>query len=466
MEPFELSATQALDALAKREISSRELVQSSIQRIEETRLINAVCTSIPDLALKAAETSDRKRSSGATLGRLEGLPVLHKDLIDTAGIRTTYGSAAFKDHVPQTDAEVVSRIANAGAITLGKTNTPQFGTGGHTHNEVFGTTLNPFDLSKSAGGSSGGSASALGAQVVSLATGTDMAGSLRIPSSFCGTVGLRPSPGMVPWRPTKMAWFPFVAAGPMARNVDDLALLMSVMAGHDPRTVISFSGSGEIFADLSKHAPKKWRVAWAPQIAGLPVDEEVLLKLAEVLEVLKSMDVELTEAEPDLSDAHEAFMVWRTWYYATQYGELLKASPMVLDEATASNTEAGLKLTSEQLGNAEHKRSRLHDSTVKFFDDFDILITPCTPTTAFDATEKWPRKVAGQEMNSYLDWMRHLYYLTAAGVPALSLPVGLGTSGLPVGIQIVSAPRRDLDVLLFAKQLEKYIGPLPHTPIF
>lgn len=457
-----MSATDLRAALGAGEVSAREVVRAHIERIEAVdRQINAVCTTTFERALSAAERADARYAGREPLPALHGLPIVHKDLLDTAGVRTTYGSVAHADHVPDRDALIVSRARDAGAIMLGKSNTPQFGTGGHTRNALFGTTRNPWDPTRSAGGSSGGSAAALAAGMCPLATGTDMAGSLRIPASFCHVVGLRPSPGRIPYLPTDMQWFPYVTAGPMARTVGDVALLLSAVAGPDPHASISLDLPmtdlvGRLAVDVAG-----WRVAWAPRIAGLPVDPEVETALAVLPPIVATLGAGVREAEPDLTGADEAFLVWRAWYYATRYGELLRRNPEVLDESTATNTRDGLRVTGEDLGRAEHRRSVLYRTVSEFFDAVDVLIMPCTPVVPFPVDQWRPSTVGGRPMDGYLDWMRHLYLLTATGLPSMSLPVGRTAAGLPIGVQLVGPPRGDRRLLQFAHALEAALRPIP-----
>lgn len=460
-----MSAVDLAAALRAGELSAREVVGLHIARIEACDgVVNALCTRTFDQAMEAAGRADERHASGGTLPPLHGLPIVHKDLLDTAGVRTTYGSGAFAEHVPTEDATIVHRAARCGAIMLGKTNTPQFGTGGHTSNALFGTTRNPWDLERTVGGSSGGSAAALAAGMSPLATGTDMAGSLRIPASFCNVVGVRPSPGRIPYLPTDMQWFPFITAGPMGRSVRDAALLLSATAGPDPHASISLDEPFDrLLADLETDV-SGWRVAWAPQIAGLPVDDDVLAAISPLRQVLDDLGVCVRDTEPDLSGAEEAFRLWRAWFYATQFGALLRERPGVLDDATASNIAEGLALTGDEIGRAEHLRSALFRRVAEFFDSIDILVMPCTPVGAFAADVWHPATVAGRPMDTYLDWMRHLYFMSVAGVPSMSLPAGFTADRSPIGVQLVAGPRRDRALLQFAHALEVARGPLSPCP--
>ncbi|WP_283135201.1 amidase [Rhizohabitans arisaemae] len=450
------SAVELAALLRHGEVSAVEVLDAHLTRIaEQNPVVNAVCTLSEERARAEARRADDRRARGEYLGALHGLPILHKDLTETAGVRTTYGSAAFADNIPAEDSVIVARAAKAGAVMLGKTNTPQFGTGGHTRNALFGTTVNPYDPARSAGGSSGGSAAALATGMAPLATGSDMGGSLRIPAAFCNVVGFRPSPGLVPLLPTSMDWFPYVVVGPMARSVNDLALLLSAIAGPDESAAISIESGGDRFAPPINGAVSKLRVAWAPRIAGLPVDGDVRAVLDRLGKVVAGLGCETVADEPDLSGAEEAFRTWRAWYYATNFATLLRERPEVLDDATAANTRAGLALSGADLGRAELLRTTLRQRMTEFFRRYDILVMPCVPVAPFPADSWYPATVDGAPMDTYLDWMRHLYYITATGLPALSLPAGFTEGGLPVGVQIVSGPRRDLDVLRFARALEE-----------
>lgn len=441
--------------IATGQVSAREVLDAHLGAIDsQNPTINAVCTLSRERAFQDANRADQAFARGESLGLLHGVPILHKDLLDTAGVTTTYGSRAFAQHVPDVDSLIVARTAAAGAVMLGKTNTPQFGTGGHTTNQLFGTTLNPHDVSRTAGGSSGGSAAALAARMAPLATGTDMAGSLRIPAAFCGVVGLRPSPGRIPWWPASSAQIPYVVAGPMARTVTDVALLLSATAGPDPRADLSLPEPGSVFgAEHLGLEPGRLKVAWAPQIGGLPVAPEVAGVLARIPEVLACGGVEVTEAEPDLAGAEEAFRVWRAWYYAESFGALLRERPDVLDEFTAANVREGLALQAVDLERADALKAALTARTDAFFAEYDALLMPCAPVLPFSAERRTPETIDGSPLASYLDWMRHLFYITATGLPAVSLPAGLA-EGLPVGVQIVTGPGRDLEALQLARLLE------------
>ena len=450
------SAVELRSMLANGEVSAAEVLDSHLARIERHNpTVNAVCTLSEDRARAEARRADDRWARREPLGPLHGLPILHKDLLDTAGVRTTYGSLAYADHRPASDALIVERAAQAGAVMAGKTNTPPFGTGGHTHNALFGTTVNPYDTTRSAGGSSGGAAAALACGMAPLATGTDMAGSLRIPAAMGNVVGMRPSPGRIPWLPASLSWFPYVVMGPMARTVDELALLLSATAGPDRRAPISLHEPAGQFAPPLRSGAGQLRVAWAPALAGLPIDAEVRGVLDGLGPALDEIGARVEQAEPDLSGADEAFLTWRAWYYATNYGELLRASPELVDEFTAQNTRDGLALSGADLGRAELLRTALQLRLAEFFTSYDILILPAAPVPAFDARAPYPATIAGVPQAGYLDWMRHLYYITATALPAISLPAGFTAAGLPVGVQIVAGPRRDLDALRFARALEQ-----------
>ncbi|WP_449065031.1 amidase family protein [Planomonospora algeriensis] len=347
-----LTAVEMLELLRTRQVSAVELLEAHLRRIEEANpAVNAIVTLAAERARAEAAAADRDLARGVWRGPLHGLPVAHKDLTDTAGIRTTYGSPIFAGHVPARDALIVRRMREAGAITVGKTNTPEFGTGSHTVNEIFGATRNPYDLSRSAGGSSGGAAAALACGMVPLADGSDMGGSLRNPASFCNVVGLRPTPGRVPSPSPTAAWFTLGVSGPMARTVADLTLLMSVVAGFDPASPLSVAESGAVFTEpLDLLDLTGLRVAWSPDLGGLPVDAETARVTATAPAVLEGLGARVERVDLDLSGAEEAFRTYRAWYYLLSYGDL---PPERLGENVRWNVERGREVTGTDLARAE-----------------------------------------------------------------------------------------------------------------
>ncbi|GHH62237.1 amidase [Streptosporangium violaceochromogenes] len=450
-----LTAIEMLELLRAGQVGAVELLDAHLRRIEEVNpRVNAIVTLTAERALAEAKEADRDLARGRVRGPLHGLPVAHKDLTDTAGIRTTYGSPLFANHVPEHDSPIVRRMRAAGAVTIGKTNTPEFGTGSHTVNELFGATRNPYDLSRSAGGSSGGAAAALAAGMVPLADGSDMGGSLRNPASFCNVVGLRPTPGRVP-SPSPSAWFTLGVAGPMARTVADLALLMSVIAGFDAASPLTVTEGGEVFAGALETDPRGLRVAWSPDLGGLPVDEETARVTARAPAVLAELGARVEPVELDLSDAEEAFRTYRAWYYALAYGDLPREA---LGPNVRWNVERGLEVTGAGLARAERLRSGLYRRMARFFETHDFLVAPVSQVPPFPVEEPYVTEIGGRALPDYLAWMRSAYWISVLHAPAISVPCGFTSGGLPVGVQIVGRPFDDLGVLRLAHAFERATG--------
>ena len=319
--------------------------------------VNAVVTLASDTALAEAEAADRTLARGDGVGPLHGLPVAHKDLFVTAGLKTTFGSRVFADHVPTETSLIVERERRAGAITLGKTNTPEFGAGSQTFNEVFGATRNPYDLTKTCGGSSGGSAVALATGMVPIADGSDLGGSLRNPASFCNVVGLRPTPGRVPSWPDAAPWFPFSVAGPMARTVGDVALLLDAVAGPDSRAPLSVGIPAVPCLDALSRNFRDVRVAWSPDLGGLPVEPDVTAVLERQRGTFESLGCLVDNGCPDFSGADTVFTTWRAWVYDVLFGETLDRHPGMLKDTVVWNIEAGRRLSGSYLANAERARA-------------------------------------------------------------------------------------------------------------
>lgn len=444
-----LDATDLAARLRRREISAREVVQAHLDRIAQVNpAINAIVTLDPEGALTAAADADDRLTRGAAVPPLHGLPIAFKDTHLTRGMRTTFGSPLFADHIPDEDDLLVDRLQRAGAIRLGKTNVPEFAAGSHTFNPIFGTTRNPYDTSRSAGGSSGGAAAALAAGLQPLADGSDMGGSLRNPASFCNVVGLRPTPGRVPPHPGADLWGTLAVPGPMGRTVADTALLLSAMAGPDPRCPISLETPGAAFRVPLDRELRGLRIAWAPDLGGFaPPDPDVHSVLESQLSVLEELGCRIESACPDLTGADEAFRTLRAHSFDLSFGELLDSDRQALKPSLIWNIEQGRRLTTADLTTATTIHSRLHLDTLDFFSRYDLLLAPVSQVTPFDAELEYPREVAGQATETYLDWMRSAYLISILGVPALSVPAGFTPDGLPVGLQFIGAPRADLAVL-------------------
>ncbi|MEU7204348.1 amidase [Streptomyces sp. NPDC045470] len=458
-----LTYTDATDLAARirrREVSAREVVQAHLDRIERVNpRVNALVSLDPEGAMAAAAAADEHLARGGTAGPLHGLPIAFKDTHLTRGMRTTYGSPLRADSVPDEDELLVQRIQAAGAIRIAKTNVPEFGAGSHTFNPVFGVTRNPYDLTRSAGGSSGGAAAALAAGLQPLADGSDMGGSLRNPASFCNVVGLRPTPGRVPSYPAWNPWDTLTVPGPMARTVADAALLLSVMAGPDPRCPVSLEGPGEPFREPLERDLAGLRVAWTPDLGGrVPVDAEVREVLEPQAEVFRQLGCRVEADCPDLDGADDVFRILRAHHFDLALGAALDASREALKPSLAWNIEQGRRLTGPDLARATACRARLHLSAVDFFTRYDVLLAPVSQVAPFDAAAEYPATVAGEPQHTYIDWMRSAYFVSVLGVPALSVPAGFTPDGLPVGLQIVGPPRADLAVLRVGAAYEAATG--------
>ncbi|WP_306317905.1 MULTISPECIES: amidase [unclassified Streptomyces] len=455
-----LDAVELADRIRRRDLSAREVLAAHLDRVERVNpALNAIVTLDAEGAREAARQADERAASGAELGPLHGLPIAFKDTHLTRGLRTTHGSPLFADHVPDEDELLVERVQNAGAIRIGKTNVPEFAAGSHTFNPVFGATRNPYDRTRSAGGSSGGAAAALAARLTPIADGSDMGGSLRNPASFCNVVGLRPTPGRVPSLPTNDLWETLGVAGPMGRTVADVALLLSVLAGPDPRFPQSLETPGPSFRAPVARELKGLRVAYAPDLGGrVPVDPEVRAVIAEQGKVFEAAGAHVVEDCPDLDGADDVFRTLRAQAFRTGLGPLLETDRDKLKPSLVWNIEEGLKLTSADLARARTEHTRIHLAAAGFFDRYDVLIAPVSQVAPFDVDAEYPTVIDGQPQHTYLDWMRSAYLLTVLGAPALSVPAGFTPAGLPVGLQIVGPPRAERAVLDIGAAYEAATG--------
>jgi amidase len=465
MELWDFDAITLAGMLRRTEVSAREVVAAHIERVERVDgAVNALVTRSFETAMARAASADEVLAAGEPSGLLHGLPVAHKDLLDTAGVRTTYGSPLFAAHVPDQDALLVSRMSGAGAISLGKTNTPEFGAGSHTVNRVFGATRNPFDTTRSAGGSSGGAAAALAARMICLADGSDLGGSLRNPASFCNVVGLRPSPGRVPSWPVSDLADIFAVEGPMARTVADAALLLTVLSGPDLRVPLALDAPPPAvtepaqIAGLLARKMRGVRVAWSADL-GLPVDPEVRAVLIRARQVLVGLGCVVIDANPDLTGADEVFRTWRAFRFATQLGPLLREHGAdQLGSNVEWNIRRGLELTVTDLSRASVLGAELAHRVSAFFAEVEFLACPATQVAPFDVELDWVHEIDGVRQETYLDWMASAYLISATGMPAISVPAGFTPSGLPVGLQLVGRRRADWALLCIARAFEAATG--------
>jgi amidase len=439
-----------------RKVSATEVMRAFIARIERVNpKVNAIVTFLPDEALKKARSLDRARSPQ---GPLAGLPIAHKDIVPTKGIRTTFGSPIYAKHVPGEDHVIVERLRAAGAILVGKTNTPEFAVGAQTFNPVFGKTRNPYDLTKTSGGSSGGAAAAVASGLLPFADGSDLGSSLRNPGSFCNVVGFRPTPGRVPNWPFPNAWDSLWSVGPIARTVEDAALLFSAMAGPDPRVPTSHAEPGKVFARTLGRSFRKVRVAWSRDLGGLPVDARVTRVLEAQRAVFESLGCIVEEAEPDLAEADEAFQVQRAVGFVEAYGELIKTERARMKDTVVWNIEEGLKMDAARIARANVLRSRVFQAMRGFLERYEFLLLPTVQVPPFDVDQPYVDEINGVKLANYMEWMKSTYLITATSHPAISVPAGFTDEGLPVGLQIVGRYRDDFGVLQLAHAFEGATG--------
>jgi len=465
-----LTATDLAGRMRRREISAAEVLDAHLARIEAVNPeLNAIVTLDAEGARAAARRADDALVRGDEVGVLHGLPVAHKDLALTRGMRTTFGSKIFQDFVPDQSSLIVERQQRAGAITIGKTNTPEFGAGSQTFNAVFGATRNPYDRSKTCGGSSGGAAVALASGMVPLADGSDLGGSLRNPASFCNVVGLRPSIGRVPQWPTEDAWNTLAVCGPMARTVADVALYLSAMAGPDARDPLSIAEDGAQFRGSLDRDFTGVRVAWSRDLGGLPFEPDVLAAVDASRSAFADTGATIEDAEPDLSGADDVFQTQRGIGFIG-FGDLLDTHPGEFKDTIVWNVGVGRALTGSQVGCAVTLRSRIFARMHEFMERYEFLIAPVSQVAPFSVDQPYPTQIAGVRMQNYLDWMRSCYVITVTGHPAISVPCGFTPDGLPVGVQIVGRYRDELNLLKFAHAFEQRTKtnerrpPLPASP--
>ena len=402
-------------------------------------------TLVAERAMADAARADERAARGDTLGVLHGLPVAHKDLVDTAGIRTTRGSPFYRDTVPTVDAEIVTRIRAAGAITCGKTNTPEFGAGSQTFNSVFGATRNPFDITKTGGGSSGGAAAALACGMVPIADGSDMGGSLRNPAAFWNVVGLRPSPGRVPGNAS--SWSPLGVSGPMARSVADLALFLSAMAGPDAHSPLSIAEDPAQFRRPLDREFKGVRVAWWRGLGGIPFEPEIRRTVDAHRRVFETLGCSVEEAEPDFTGVDQAFIALRVAANHPQYAALIRERPDWMKDTLKWEVAEAERMTAADVGRALTRQTLMFDQSRRFFERYDYFVLPVTQVSPFDVNTPYPTAINGTPMRHYLDWMRACWYVSFMSNPAMSVPAGFTSSGLPIGIQLVGRHRAEWSLL-------------------
>jgi amidase len=449
------SARQLGARIAARELSAAQVMRAFLAQIERVNgRVNAIVSLRPaEQLLAEAASADRKLAAGEAVGPLHGLPIAIKDLSLTRGLRTTFGSTLYRNFIPTSDELYVERVRRAGAIVIGKTNTPEFGAGSQTFNALFGATRNPYDLDKTCGGSSGGAAAALACGMLPLADGTDLGGSLRNPASFCNVVGFRPSPGRVP-RLHARPGDKLGVHGPMARDVEDLALLLSVMAGPDVRDPQSLLEPGSSFRAVAERDFSRVRVAWSENLGRYPVEPAVTAVCNAARSVFVELGCDVRAADPDLDGVDEVFQTLRAEGFAALLGRDLERGRAQLKDTVVWNVERGLQLTPDDMERARRIQDGLDARVAAFFAQHEFLVLPTVQVLPFPVGIEWVREIKGVALHTYVDWMASCYAISCLGAPAISVPCGFSREGLPVGLQIVGRPRADRAVLELARAFE------------
>ena len=465
------TSASALAALIRaRKVSPVEVLDAHLAVIARVNpQLNAIVTLAADAARASARAAEAAVMAGAAIGPLHGLPFAVKDVTDTAGVRTTYGSPLFRDHVPAADAEVVRRLKAAGAIMLAKTNTPEFATGANTVNALFGATRNPWDAALSPAGSSGGSAVAVATGMVPLAQGTDFGASIRLPAAFCGILGIRPTPGLIPNHPMPLAWDPGQVHGPLARSAEDAALMLDAMvgpsAGPSPLSPISVAPPWRSVRDAVAGAgdARGLRVAYAPDIAGIGVDGEIDAVCGAAARRLADAGAQVEAIAFDASDGREPYLAWRgAWMVGQQLQNLARLE--AFGDNLRDSVAAGLKITARDLATAEHARLAVFHRFRELFERYDVLLTPAAPVKPFRVEMKFPTEINGRKLENYVDWLAPAFLITLVSLPAGSVPAGLTRDRLPVGLQVVG-PRFAEPLILSVMRLVAEANPIGWPPL-
>ena len=467
-ELYRLTAREAVELLRTGKVSPLEMVDAAVMRIEAT---DGQLNALPTLSIERARDHAKRitkkgEKNKERLGWLGGLPIAVKDLNDVSGVRTTYGSPLFAEHIPDRSDVMVEILEANGAIVIGKSNTPEFGHGANTFNEVFGETLNPWNTAMTCGGSSGGSAVAVASGQTWLATGSDLGCSLRTPAAFCSIVGLRPSPGRIARAPTRLPFDNLWVQGPMARNVGDVALMLDAMTGQHPDDPISLAAPQQPFIKAVDNARPPRRVAYSPDLDGIvPVAREVAEICRAAAERFSELGATVEEACPDLNDARDIFHVLRANQFVGDLGEIISENRDKVRKEVVWNLEQGTKLGAGELAEAERKRGALYARAADFFKTFDLLVTPATIVAPFEVKIRAINEVEGHKFENYFDWYTISYAITATSLPAMSVPCGFTKAGLPVGLQFVGPPRGEAVLLAMARLFEDMMGIAQTLPI-
>ena len=451
-----MSARELARLIREGKLSAREIMTAHLERIRRWNgKLNAIVARLDDdKCLGLADAADRQRARGEPLGSLHGLPIAIKDTEPAVGFPFTRGSPIYRHEMPAADSVVVERLRKSGALIIGKTNVPEFAMGSHTYNKVYGTTLNPYDLTKSAGGSSGGAAVALAAGFIPIANGSDLGGSLRNPGNFNNVVGFRPSVGLIPTAPAPMPFGNLAVKGPLARSVGDVAFLLSTMAGEDDRDPACYPSDPALFTKPLERDFRNVRIAWCPDLGGLPMDAEVRSVLEKQRATFERLGCMVENVHPDLTGADDAFLTLRAWRSWSNYGSLLAEHRQEMKPEAIAEIEAGATLTAADLTRAMTMQAQIMERIRLFQQKYEFIICAVNQVPPFDAKVVWPKEIAGMKMENYIGWMKSAYWITTTACPAISVPAGFTSANLPVGIQLVGRYRRDFELLQFAHAFE------------
>jgi amidase len=455
-----MSGRELANLIRARKLSAREVMEAHLKQIGRVNpRINAIVAKLDDhRCLALADEADRRLAEGEQVGPLHGLPFAFKDLEAAVGFPFTRGSPIFKAEMPAEDTVLVERLRKAGVVPIGKTNVPEFGMGSHTYNRVYGTTVNPYDLTKTAGGSSGGAGAALAAGLLPLADGSDLGGSLRNPANFNNIVALRPTVGLVPVAPTPLPFVGFAVKGPMARSVADTAFLLSVMAGADPRDPSSYPSDPSVFAKALDRSVKGSRIAWCPDLGGLPLDRRVRSVLEARRKTFEELGCIVEEAFPDLGGADKIFLDIRMWMSWSALGPLLEKHREQMKPEAVWQIDSGARFTGADIAETMVHHGELLERMRRFQENYEFLVCAVNQVPPFDAQTHWPKEIEGVKMEHYIAWMKSAYWISTTFRPSVSVPAGFTSEGLPVGIQIVGRYRDDLGVLQMAHAFELATG--------
>lgn len=458
-DPIRWTACQAVDALKAKEVSPKELIAAAFERIE------AVDGAVNALPTRCRERAEAQADEAAAHWPLYGLPVAVKDLNEVSGVRCTFGSLIYKDYVPEVSDITVEVMEARGGVTIAKSNTPEFGAGANTFNDVLGTTRNPWNTDLTCGGSSGGSAVALATGQCWLATGSDLGGSLRTPASFCQVVGLRPSPGVVPRSSASLPFGTMAVEGPMGRTVEDVALMLDAMAGQHPRDPISKPRAVSSFREAAHNGRAPRRVGYSPDLGILPVDRRVRETTAAAATLFQDLGASVEEACPDFTGAPEIFQTLRAAGYVANHRTHLAEHRDLLKPDVIWNIEKGMALTADEIAAAEIARAALLARCCDFFEEFDLLVCPAAIVPPFPVAQRYVEEVEGHRFDNYVDWLAICSAITLTGLPSICVPCGVTEDGLPVGLQLVGPPHGEAQLLGMAKRFEEATGLLGRTPI-